>query len=139
MKHSKTPLIVIIVLIIVAVAVAVLVFATRHKTNNTANNTTMNMSGANNSSGGTNTPVATNAVTVQNFAFSPSSIKVKVGDKVTWTNQDSTTHTVTADDGLFDSGDLAQGKSFSFTFTKAGTYTYHCAIHPSMTATVTVE
>lgn len=80
-----------------------------------------------------------NAVTISGFAFSPASITVPVGTKVTWTNQDSTTHTVTADDGkTFDSGNLANGATFSFTFTTAGTFAYHCAIHSSMKATVIV-
>lgn len=79
------------------------------------------------------------SVTIANFAFSPASLTVKVGTKVTWTNNDSTTHTVTADQGAFDAGNLPPGQSFSFTFTKAGTYNYHCSIHPSMTATIVVQ
>jgi plastocyanin len=78
-------------------------------------------------------------VTLSNFAFAPAMITVKVGDSVTWTNKDSTTHTVTADDKSFASGDLANGATFSFTFAKAGTFPYHCSIHPSMTGTVVVQ
>jgi plastocyanin len=79
-------------------------------------------------------------VTLQNFAFSPTSVTVKVGDTVTWTNKDSTGHTVTADDGTtFTSPTMATGATFSFTFTKAGTYAYHCSIHPSMTGTIVVQ
>jgi plastocyanin len=77
-------------------------------------------------------------VTIDNFAFSPQSLQVKVGTTVTWTNNQGTTHTVTSDTGEWDSGNLSQGKSFSFTFTKAGTFAYHCAIHSSMTGTVEV-
>jgi plastocyanin len=80
-----------------------------------------------------------NSVTLASFAFSPASLTVKMGTKVTWTNKDSVTHTVTADQGAFDSGQLAPGQSFSFTFSKAGTYSYHCNIHPSMTATIVVQ
>jgi plastocyanin len=61
-----------------------------------------------------------------------------VGDSVKWTNEDSITHTVTADDGAFDSGNLAAGKAFSFTFDQAGTFAYHGKIHQRMTGTVTV-
>jgi plastocyanin len=61
-----------------------------------------------------------------------------VGTKVTWTNNDSLTHTVTADGGAF-SQVVPSGGTFSFTFTKAGTYSYHCAIHRSMTATIIVQ
>src|SRR5579883_1778903 len=77
-----------------------------------------------------------NSISIANFAFSPSSLTVKAGTKVTWTNNDSVTHTVTEGNGAFNSGDLAPGSSFSFTFSKAGTYSYHCSIHPSMTATI---
>ena len=80
-----------------------------------------------------------NSITIANFAFAPATLTVKVGTKVTWTNNDSATHTVTADQGAFDSGDLPTGQSFSFTFTKAGTYSYHCAIHSSMVATIVVQ
>lgn len=83
--------------------------------------------------------MAKNAVTIQNMAFSPTTLTVKVGDKVTWTNQDSVGHSATADDNSFDTGVIAQGQSGSNTFTKAGTYTYHCKVHPSMTATIIVQ
>ena len=93
-------------------------------------------------SGGTETTAgsgATNAVSIQNFAFSPSSLTVKVGDTVMWTNSDSATHTVVAGDGSFKSGNLGQGASYQFTFKAAGTYAYKCGIHPSMTGTVVVQ
>jgi plastocyanin len=71
----------------------------------------------------TTAPASTgNSVTISNFAFSPASLMVKVGTQVTWTNKDTVTHTVTANQGAFDSNDLSPGASFSFTFTKAGTY-----------------
>jgi len=79
------------------------------------------------------------AVTIQNFAFGPASISVAAGSTVTWTNSDSTAHTVTADDGSFDSGSLAAGATFSQTFDTAGTFAYHCKIHPNMKATVEVK
>jgi len=80
-----------------------------------------------------------NAVTISGFAFSPASITVPVGTAVTWTNKDSATHTVTSDDGkTFDSGNVANGATYSFIFTTAGTFAYHCAIHSSMKATVIV-
>ena len=80
-----------------------------------------------------------NNVTIQNFAYSPASLTVKVGDKVTWTNQDSIGHSATADDNSFDTGVLAQGQSGSETFSKAGTFTYHCSVHPNMKATIIVQ
>ena len=78
-------------------------------------------------------------VTIQNFAFSPATLTVKVGDKVTWTNKDSAAHSATADDGSFDTGVLQNGESGSVTFSKPGTYTYHCSIHPMMKATIVVQ
>jgi plastocyanin len=78
------------------------------------------------------------AVKIAGFAFGPQTLGAKVGESVTWTNQDGATHTVTADDGAFDSGNLAGGKAFSFAFDTAGTFAYHCNIHRSMTGKVTV-
>jgi plastocyanin len=81
------------------------------------------------------------AVTIQNFSFNPQVITVKVGTTITWTDKDSTAHTVTSLSGptSFNSGDLTpSGGTFHFTFSQAGTYSYHCMIHPSMTATVIV-
>jgi plastocyanin len=79
------------------------------------------------------------AVTIQNFAFDPGNLTVKTGTTVTWTNLDSANHTVTSDTGLFDSGELGKGSTFSYTFDKAGVYTYYCIPHHSkMQATVTV-
>ena len=78
------------------------------------------------------------AVEIVDFSFSPGTIEVTVGTTVTWTNNDSAPHTVTADDGAFDSGEIAQGGTFSFTFDTAGTYTYFCEIHPDMTGSVVV-
>lgn len=79
------------------------------------------------------------AVSISNFAFVPATITVKVGTRVIWTNrQTGIQHTVTANNGSFASGDLSTGSSFSYVFTKRGTYAYHCAIHPFMTGTVIV-
>lgn len=79
------------------------------------------------------------AVVIENDAFDPSSSDVATGSEVTWTNKDAVEHTVTSDDGLFDSGTIAESETFSFTFDEAGTYNYHCSIHPSMTGQITVE
>ena len=78
------------------------------------------------------------AVSIVDFAFQPASIEVPAGSTVTWTNTGAAPHTVTADDGAFDSGQLKPGATFSQTFTTPGTYTYHCEIHPQMTGTVVV-
>jgi plastocyanin len=85
-------------------------------------------------------PVVGNAVTIKNFAFAPANLMVKVGTTVTWTNQDSEAHTVTSQGagGPLSSAPLNTGQSYSYTFTKPGTYAYLCTIHPFMVATVTV-
>ena len=91
--------------------------------------------------GGSSAPSApaTVAVAIKNFAFAPATITVSPGAKVTWTQDDSTVHTVTAVDGSFDSGNLAQNQSFSHTFSTAGTFMYRCNIHQYMTGTVVVR
>lgn len=79
------------------------------------------------------------AVSIQNFSFNPSTLSIKTGTKVTWTNNDSVPHTVTTDSGaLLDSKSIAPGASFSFTFAAPGTNSYHCAVHPMMKGSVTV-
>jgi len=85
----------------------------------------------------------TKNVSIKDFAFDPKTITVNVGDTITWKNDGQAEHTAQADDGSFDSGDLAAGKSFSFTFTKAGTFAYYCKYHGAkggsgMSGTVTV-
>jgi plastocyanin len=71
-------------------------------------------------------------------SFSLNPVEVKVGETVTWINDDSGRHTVTSKDGFFDSGMMGKGQSFSYTFDKEGEYTYHCEPHPNMVGTVVV-
>ena len=79
-------------------------------------------------------------VSIQNYAFSPASLSVAVGTTVVWTNKDTAPHTVTISSGpvKFSSPDLQTGDSYTYTFTTPGTYDYYCAVHPNMTASVTV-
>ncbi len=81
----------------------------------------------------------THYIDIQGFAYSPSSITINVGDTIVWTNYDSASHTVTSNDGTFDSGGISTGSTFSFTFTNAGTFNYYCSPHPNMTGSVTVQ
>lgn len=82
---------------------------------------------------------ADQSVNIAGLAFSPASVNVNPGDTVTWTNNDAgIPHTVTADNGSFDSGNMTTGQSFSQTFSTAGTFAYHCNVHPQMTGTVVV-
>jgi predicted lipoprotein with Yx(FWY)xxD motif/plastocyanin len=68
-------------------------------------------------------------VDLKNFAFTPKTLTVAPGTTVVWMNSDSAAHTVTADDGSFDSGNLNQGATFKFTFSKAGTFAFYCMYH----------
>lgn len=93
---------------------------------------------------GTSTPTGTkgvpgtNEVWIQGMTFTPSVITIAVGTTITFTNKDAINHTVTSDAGLFDSGPLKSGDTFTYTFSTAGTYLYHCSIHTTMTAKVIV-
>ena len=78
-------------------------------------------------------------VSIKDFSFDPAGLTAKVGQEVTWTNTGSAAHTVTFDAGGVDSGSLSAGSTFKHTFDTAGTFTYHCSIHSSMQATVTVS
>jgi plastocyanin len=76
------------------------------------------------------------AVTIQNFAFSPTPLRVKAGTTVTVANQDHTAHTLTANDGAFDTGTIREGTHTTIAVGQPGTYAYHCEIHPFMTGRI---
>ncbi len=82
---------------------------------------------------------ASHEVDVLDSRFGTAVLVVQVGDTVTWRNVDDRPHTVTSEDGTFDSGNLDEGVSFTFTFTEPGTYAYLCEYHPEMRATVVVD
>jgi plastocyanin len=86
-------------------------------------------------SGAAASPVS---VGIRNFTFTQQIVSVTAGTAVTWTNRDSSIHTVTANDHSYDSGHLAQGQSYRHTFRAPGRYGYHCDIHQYMTGTVIV-
>jgi plastocyanin len=85
-------------------------------------------------------PAGSTPVMIENYAFSPATLTIATGTKVTWTNMDTAPHTVTVDSGpvKFSSPTLQKGDTFTYTFTAPGTYTYYCAVHPDMTAKVIV-
>jgi plastocyanin len=88
------------------------------------------------------TPMTTGAaasVSIVNMAFSPDTLKIKAGTTVSWMNNDGMTHTVTSTSGLFNSGNLAAGLTYKYTFSAAGTYAYYCVIHPTMMGVVVVN
>jgi plastocyanin len=82
-------------------------------------------------------PVSKASISIQNFAFNPAQLTIDVGTTVTWTNNDSVGHQIASNS--FNSSLLSKGDTFSQTFKTAGTFPYHCAIHPSMTGTIIVK
>ena len=83
---------------------------------------------------------ATQNINIQNFAFSPSSLTINKCDSVVWANQDSAAHAVISDSGSeISSTSLSIGQSYSHTFNQAGTYDYHCGVHPSMKGEIIVQ
>jgi plastocyanin len=80
-----------------------------------------------------------NTVVLSNMAFGPTTLTVAKGTTVTWQNNDGIAHTATSDTGAWDSGNIPAGGSKSVTFATAGTYQYHCTVHPMMTATIVVQ
>ena len=85
------------------------------------------------------TKPAETAVKIDNFNFSPTPLTVAVGTTVRWTNRDDIPHNVVADDKSFKSKVMDTDESFAYTFTKPGTYSYFCSIHPKMTGKVVVQ
>ena len=85
-------------------------------------------------------PSAANvAVKIDNFVFGPQAITVPVGTTVTWTNSEDIPHTAVSTDGVFKSKVMDTDEKFSYTFTKVGTYSYYCSVHPKMTGQVVVK
>jgi len=85
----------------------------------------------------TTTTTVPNSIVIKNFSFNPSTLTVKVGTVVTWTNEDSVTHTV--ESNTFNSGNLKKGDTFQFTFNTVGTFNYNCGPHPAMIGTIVVQ
>lgn len=78
-------------------------------------------------------------ISISGNKFNPAELTVDVGTTVTWSNSDSTTHTVTASGGAFSSGNLKSGQNFGYTFNEPGTFDYGCTIHPDMKGKVVVK
>jgi len=81
----------------------------------------------------------TNEVFIQGLAFNPSTITITANTTITWTNKDGIAHTVTSNTGLFDSESISSNGTYSHLFATAGSFPYHCTIHPTMTGTVIVN
>jgi len=151
MKKNGTIIAVVAVALIAIIVGAVI--ANNRKSNTTTSTTPASPSSSTSSTSGssssqppassTDNPAGDSAtsqsVAISSFAFDPATLTVKKGTTVTWTNKDSTAHTVTADSGTGpSSGHLSQGQTYSYKFDTVGTFKYHCAIHTDMTGTVTV-
>jgi plastocyanin len=87
----------------------------------------------------TTVSIVSGSSTLTTTAYAPNPVNVAVGGTVRWVNNDNTAHTSTANGGAFDSGTIAPGGSFSQTFPSAGSFSYHCTIHPGMVGTVNVQ
>jgi len=84
---------------------------------------------------------ASHSVSMTDFKFTPKTLTISVGDSVTWTNDAQDPHTSTSDSGLWDSGSVSPGQSYTHTFNSAGTFPYHCTFHQSlgMVGTIVVQ
>ncbi len=78
------------------------------------------------------------SVAIDNFSYTPSTLTVKVGSTITVTNMESVEHTLSADNGSFNTGTLDKGKSAHFKLTKPGVYSFHCEFHPFMKGSIKV-
>ena len=81
----------------------------------------------------------THTVEIHNFAYQPADLTVNAGDTIVWKNTDIVSHTVTAADGSFDSGEIKAGKSWKLLAKKTGTFAYACSPHPNMRGKLTVK
>ena len=87
----------------------------------------------------TTVSIPSGASTLTLSAYNPNPVNVTVGTTVRWANSDSVAHTSTADGGAWNSGTVNGGGTFDFKFQSAGTFSYHCTIHPNMVGTVVVQ
>jgi plastocyanin len=78
-------------------------------------------------------------VVIDNFTFSPQTLKVPQGATITWVNRDDVPHTVTSNSGVFDSKTMDTDQTFTQVLKSPGTFPYYCAVHPHMTGTIVVE
>jgi len=85
------------------------------------------------------TSTGTVAAAIKDFEFTPTAVTAKVGDVITWTNNGATQHNPTLDDGSCQTDPINGGATGSLAFSKAGTFPFHCAIHPSMKGTITIS
>lgn len=83
--------------------------------------------------------IVAGANTLTTTAYNPNPVTISRGSSIMWVNNDSRTHNSTSDSNAFASGNIAPNASFTQAFQTAGTFTYHCTIHPGMVGTVVVQ
>jgi len=132
----KKIIIALVILIIVGLATYYFVFTKKDSTISLNSNVVTENPIFANEPGST---IANQKVEINNMAFNPTVFTIKVGTKIIWTNKDAAPHTVTSDaDNILNSSSLATGESYAFIFNEAGTFPYHCSIHPTMKAKIVV-
>lgn len=130
-----------LVAIAVVVVLSVLLVLTTSKNNKTTTTPTSSSSSTStpSTSNTSSQAVPTNSVNMADMKFTPAVITIPLGATVQWNNNDSVTHTITADDGSFNSGNIASKSNYTHSFSTAGTFKYQCSIHEGMTGTVIVR
>jgi plastocyanin len=132
-----------LILVLALVIIIGVVLAVTKKSNNNNSQPNYNQNSSSQSNAQPNNSSSSNgAIDIKNMMFTPSQISIQKGGTVTWTNHDTTTHTVIDDLSSADgphSGDIPPGGTYSFTFNKTGSFQYHCNIHPSMRGTIVVK
>lgn len=88
---------------------------------------------------GTSVSIVSGSSNLTTTAYAPNPVTVAVGGTVTWMNNDSVAHNSVSNTGVWNSSTMAPGASYSYTFPTAGSYSYHCSLHPGMVGTVTVQ
>jgi len=89
--------------------------------------------------GSTTVTIPSGASVQTTSAFGANPLTISAGTTISWLNNDNTTHTSIGDEGQWNSGNVAPGGRFNFTFASSGQFTYHCQIHPNMTGTIIVQ
>ncbi|MFA5745466.1 MAG: cupredoxin family copper-binding protein [archaeon] len=133
-----------IILLIIGIMIVLLFFRKKINFNQstTTTTTTTTNDSENNLKQTTNTPSQSQGsvnIQISNLAFKPQAITVYAGTTVVWKNMDNVSHTVTFDNGGFDSGEITLGNSKSYTFTSSGKFAYHCTMHSNMNGTIVVR
>ncbi len=130
--------IIIILVVIVLVAGIVFFFINKNKKNYVPEENS-NVKTLNQSKPHLIVPGGETNIPIENMKFNPEIITVGTGTTINWINKDKTNHTIVSDSDDFKSEEIGAGQYYSFTFSKAGEYKYHCGIHPEMKGTIIAQ